>query len=151
MAAEPTRGAGETPGIDYRRISWQLGFLAMVLAGAGGTAGYLLAGSKGAWGALLGAAVVGLFFASSGVVMHLAKTAEAQARNLLVAWFAKLIVLFGLLLALNSATFINRPAFGVTILVGIIGSLVLEGRVVWSARVPPMSGPDGGRDARGRP
>jgi hypothetical protein len=75
--------------------------------------------------------------------MHVSRTKGTQAQNLLIAWFAKLIVLFGVLLALKSATFVSRPVFGVTILVGILGSLVLEGRVVWSARVPPGGG-DGG-------
>ncbi|MDR2454088.1 MAG: hypothetical protein LBD51_06015 [Bifidobacteriaceae bacterium] len=133
--------AGRPEGLDYRRISLQLGLLALALAGAGGALGYWLAGPKGLAGALLGAAIVGLFFASSAAVMHLSRTAEAQARNLLLAWFAKLVVLFGVLLALNSATFISRPVLGVTVLAGIIGSLVLEGRVVWNARVPPGGGP----------
>jgi hypothetical protein len=72
--------------------------------------------------------------------MHFSKTAEAKARNLLLSWFAKLIILFVVMLALNQATFISRPAFGITILAGVIGSLVLEGRVVWSARVTPGPG-----------
>jgi hypothetical protein len=72
--------------------------------------------------------------------MHLGRTTEAQARNLLITWFAKLIVLFGVLVALDKATFISRPAFGLTILAGILGSLVLEGKVVWSARIPPGGG-----------
>ncbi|MDR2348891.1 MAG: hypothetical protein LBD90_09840 [Bifidobacteriaceae bacterium] len=141
MPTKPVSAAGRPEGVDYRRISLLLGLLALALALVGGGLGYWLAGSEGLAGALLGAAIVGVFFASSGVVMHLSKTAEAQARNLLVAWFGKLIVLFGVLVALNSATFISRPVFGVTILAGIIGSLVLEGRVVWNARVAPGDGP----------
>jgi hypothetical protein len=81
--------------------------------------------------------VVGLFFASSGLVMHLSKTPEAQARNLLVSWFAKMIVLLVVMMALKSAAFISRPALGLTIVAGVIGSLILEGRVVWAARLPP--------------
>jgi hypothetical protein len=106
----------------------------------GGGLGYWAAGIQGLWGALLGAAIVGAFFGASALVMYVSKTAEAKARNLLVAWFAKLIVLFVVMLALNQATFINRPAFGITVLAGVIGSLVLEGRVVWSARTTPGPG-----------
>ncbi|MDR3106796.1 MAG: hypothetical protein LBU05_01155 [Bifidobacteriaceae bacterium] len=128
-------------GIDYSRVTVQLVVLASLLALAGSGLGYFLDGAKGLWGALVGAAIVGFFFAASSLVMHLSKTPEAKARNLLIAWFAKLIVLFIVLLALNQASFISRQALGVTILIGVIGSLVLEGKVVWSARLPPGPGP----------
>ncbi|MDR1188908.1 MAG: hypothetical protein LBK95_15920 [Bifidobacteriaceae bacterium] len=130
-------GGARDGGIVYGRVGIQLAAFAGVLAVGGGVAGYVAVGTKGMWGALLGAAIVGAFFGASALVMHLSKTAEAQARNLLLAWFGKLVVLFVLMLALNQAAFINRPTFGITILVGVIGSLVLEGRVVWGARVTP--------------
>ncbi|MDR0626832.1 MAG: hypothetical protein LBG11_06175 [Bifidobacteriaceae bacterium] len=133
-------GGGRKPkseGINYGRVGLQLALLALSLAVGGGLIGYLAAGGKGLAGALLGAAIVGLFFGASALTMHLSPTPEAKARNLMVTWFGKLIILFVVMLALNQATFINRPALGLTILAGIIGSLVLEGRVVWSARVPP--------------
>ncbi|MDR2564575.1 MAG: hypothetical protein LBC97_00685 [Bifidobacteriaceae bacterium] len=140
----PEEPGGANPvgsgGIDYGRVGVQLGVLAAVLAVGGGVLGYLLAGGKGLWGALMGAVIVGAFFGASAVVMHLSKTAESKARNLLIAWFAKLVGLFVIMLALNQATFISRPALGITILVGVIGSLVLEGRVVWSARITPGPG-----------
>ncbi|MDR2380622.1 MAG: hypothetical protein LBE08_05520 [Bifidobacteriaceae bacterium] len=143
--AEQRTGQPRPEGVDYRRITRGLGLLAAALAVVGGAVGYWLAGGPGLIGALIAAAITGAFFTSSGLVMHFSKTAAAQARNLLITWFAKLIVLFGVLLAMNSAEFINRPVFGVTILAGIIGSLVLEGRVVWSARIPPGEGAGGGR------
>ncbi|MDR2254310.1 MAG: hypothetical protein LBD97_10745 [Bifidobacteriaceae bacterium] len=132
-------------GIDYRRVSVQLGLLAAALAVVAGAAGYLLDGSKGLIGALLGAGIVGVFFASSAVVMHLGRTTQAQARNLLITWFVKLIALLVVLMTLGEASFINRAVFGVTILLGIAGSLVLEGRLVWSARIPPGDSPGGDR------
>ncbi|MDR2374217.1 MAG: hypothetical protein LBD77_09030, partial [Bifidobacteriaceae bacterium] len=130
----------EPPGIDYGRVAVSLGLLAAALALVGAVAGYLAAGAKGAWGALLGAAIVGAFFAASALVMHFSKTAEAKARNLLIAWFAKMIVLFAVLWSLSDATFINRQALSLTVVAGVIGSLILEGRVVWSARIPPGQG-----------
>jgi hypothetical protein len=144
MAEEPPGNDRPTgsraEGISFSRLSIQLAALALVLALAGMLVGNLVAGSKGLWGALLAAAVIGAFFASSAVVMHLLRTTDAQAKALLVLWFAKLLVLFPVLFALNSATFIDRKVFGVTMLVGIIGSIVLESRVVWSARLPPGQG-----------
>ncbi|MDR2378043.1 MAG: hypothetical protein LBD70_01260, partial [Bifidobacteriaceae bacterium] len=133
-------GAAGPGGIDYRRVGVQLAVFAGLLALVGGATGYFAAGTKGMWGALTGAVIVGGFFGASAMVMHRSKTAEAKARNLLIAWFAKLIVLFVVMLALNQAVFINRTALGVTVLAGVIGSLVLEGRVVWSARIPPGPG-----------
>ncbi|MDR1441577.1 MAG: hypothetical protein LBJ02_04185 [Bifidobacteriaceae bacterium] len=137
--------AGAKPPADpiaYGRIGIQLAILAVVLAVGGGVVGYLAAGFEGLWGALLGAATVGLFFGASALVMHLSKTPESKARNLLLSWFGKLVVLFGLMLVLNQASFINRPAFGLTVVVGVMGSLAVEGRVVWAARVTPEPGPD---------
>ncbi|MDR0591767.1 MAG: hypothetical protein LBG60_00625 [Bifidobacteriaceae bacterium] len=141
--SEPNPTRGKPEGIDYRAVTIQLAVLSGVLAVGGGLAGYFAAGPKGLWGALLGAAIVGACFGASALVMHLSKTAEAKARNLLIAWFGKLIALFMAMLALNQATFISRPALGATILVGVIASLALEGRVVWSARLPPQAGPAG--------
>jgi hypothetical protein len=117
--------------------------MALALAVVGSVVGYLLLGIKGLWGALVGAGVVGAMFASSALVMHLSRDGLTQARNLLISWFVKILALLGILLALDRATFIDRPVFGVTVLVGVIGSLALEGRVVWRARIPPGEGFDG--------
>ncbi|MDR2114658.1 MAG: hypothetical protein LBO75_05205 [Bifidobacteriaceae bacterium] len=130
-------------GIDYRRVTLGLALMALALAVVGSVVGYLLLGIKGLWGALVGAGVVGAMFASSALVMHLSRDGLTQARNLLISWFVKILALLGILLALDRATFIDRPVFGVTVLVGVIGSLALEGRVVWRARIPPGEGFDG--------
>jgi F0F1-type ATP synthase membrane subunit c/vacuolar-type H+-ATPase subunit K len=124
------------PNPAYRRVTIQLAVLAVGLAIVGGVVAYLLAGIAGMWGALFGALVVGLFFASSALVMARSKSQEAASRNLLITWFVKLVALLGVLMVLDSITFVNRIAFGVTVMAGIVGSLALETRVVMQARDP---------------
>ncbi|MDR0366489.1 MAG: hypothetical protein LBH68_06665 [Bifidobacteriaceae bacterium] len=124
-------------GINYNRITAQLGLMTLGLAVVAGVVGYLVRGTNGLWGALIGAAVVGAFFGASAVVMAKGKTPEAKARNLLIVWFVKIVALLGVLLLIEQAAWIDRPSFGLTVLAGIIGSLALEGRVVMSAREVP--------------
>jgi len=140
----------QTPayGVNYRGIAVQLGFLTLALALGGGLAGYLVRGSAGLWGALMGAAVTGLFFATSALAMHLGRAGgpQIQIRNLVISWFVKLVVLFAAFVALDAATSLHSKVFGVTVLAGVLGSLIIEGRAVWSARIgfdlPPSNKQD---------
>jgi heme/copper-type cytochrome/quinol oxidase subunit 4 len=125
--------------MDYVRVLRLLGIFVAALAVGAAVVGYLVSGRPGLIGGLLGAGIVGLFFGTSALMMHLGRKGgpDAQARNLLVSWFIKLIVLLGLLLVLNGATFVSRVVLGVTILVGVVGSLALETRLVLAARIAP--------------
>jgi hypothetical protein len=125
--------------MDYAKVMRWLGLFVLALAIGGGVVGFLVSGWPGLWGGLIGAAIVGLFFGTSALAMHLGRKGgpDAQVRNLMLTWFIKLIVLLGLLFAISGATFISKPVLGVTILVGVAGSLALESRIVLSARIAP--------------
>jgi len=124
-------------GVSYRSVVIQLGVLTVALAVVGGTLGYLVKGGPGAWGALLGAVVTGLFFGTTAVVMFLGRDGDPQVqiRNLVISWFIKLVLLFTAFVALGQATWLEPKAFGLSVLVGVVGSLAIEGRAVWSARI----------------
>ena len=124
-------------GVNYRGIMIQLGAFTVILALGGVGLGYLAKGSPGLWGGLLGAAVTGVFFATSALMMHLGRRGgpTSQMRNLVVSWMAKLVILFIAFVALERATWLHPKVFGLTIMVGVIGSLLIEGRAVFSARI----------------
>jgi hypothetical protein len=126
-------------GLDFRAVILQLGIFAFGLGIVAGLAGYFFKGSPGLWGALIGAGITLVFFGTSALMMALGKKGgpDTQVRYLIISWFGKLIVLFALMFALNGATFVNKPVMGMTILVGVFGSLLLEGRIVMSARIAP--------------
>jgi len=137
---EPT----EPETVSYRSVVLQLGALCAALAVVGAVLGYLAKGGPGVWGALMGAIVIGVFFGTTAVVMHLGKHGgpQVQIRNLVISWFIKLVVMFAAFVALNQASWLEQRVFGLTVLVGVFGSLAIEGRAVWSARI--------GLDTRGQ-
>ncbi|MCL1898889.1 MAG: hypothetical protein FWG16_08760 [Micrococcales bacterium] len=133
MATSQSAGS---QGIDYRSVLLQLGALTAALAVAGGVAGYLAREAAGMWGALMGALVTGLFYATSALVMHLGRTGgpQVQIRNLVISWFAKLIILFAAFIAMEQATWLHHKIFGLTVLIGVLGSLAIESRAVLKTR-----------------
>lgn len=100
--------------------------------------GWLFAGAPGAWGALIGMAIPVGFFAIT-VVVALA-TAGMDPTQLgvavLLSWLGKIVLLLVVLAALRGATFYDRVTLFVALLVGTIGSLLLEGIVVTRTKVP---------------
>ena len=131
-------------GVDYRGIVLQLAGLTGLLAVVGGLVGYLVQDWAGLWGGLMGALVTGLFFATSALMMYLGRRGgpQTQIRNLVISWFAKIFILFGAFVAIEQASWLDRKSFGFTVLAGVLGSLIIEGRAVLKARIgldsPPL-------------
>jgi hypothetical protein len=101
--------------------------------------GYLLAGAPGAWGALIGMGIAVAFFAVTVIVaLVTARTRRTSMLGLAVvaSWVLKVAVLIGILMALRGADFYSRPALFISLLVGTIGTLVIEARVVATTQVP---------------
>ena len=134
----------EPQGVDYQRIVRQLGLMTAVLALLGGTLGWIFNQTSGLLGGLMGALLTGLFFATTAWVMHLGhrQGPEAQIRNLVISWFGKLVLLFAAFIALEQAKWMHLKTFGLTVLVGVLGSLFIESRAVMTARIP--ADPPGG-------
>ncbi|PJI84789.1 hypothetical protein [Luteimicrobium subarcticum] len=112
-------------------------FLA-VLAVAGVVVGAVVDGLAGVWGALMGVGVAVIF--SGTTVWSMWRTADSSPQALIAvvagSWLAKMIVLFVLLLVLQSMDFYNKPVFGVVLIVGVLGSVVLDTLAVRRARIP---------------
>ena len=100
--------------------------------------GLLLGGAAGAWGALIGMGIaVGFFGITVAVALSTARMGPTQLGVwVLGSWLLKMVLLIVVLALLRGATFYSRPALFVALLLGTVGSLLIEARVVTSTRVP---------------
>lgn len=108
------------------------------LAVLGGVVGYLIAGMPGVWGALVGAALAGLFCGATVVSMMftVGKGAAATGAVVMGGWLVKMAILIAVLAVLSRQDFYDRWVLMVVVMVGAIGSAVLDYRAVKDGRVP---------------
>ena len=106
----------------------------------------ILGGAKGLLGAVLGVALVAVFFALSVLAVGRAARVSPQAMMVaaLTTFFVKIIVLLFLVARFGTTTAFNGRLFGLTAIVCI---LVWSGaQVMWSLRLKvPYVEPDGER------
>ena len=100
--------------------------------------GHLVAGAAGAWGAAIGMGIaVGFFTITVGVALTTAgMDATALGASVLGSWLIKMVLLLVALALLRDADFYSRPVLFIALLVGTIGTLVLEALVVTRTQVP---------------
>lgn len=104
-----------------------------VTAAAGGVAaGSVYAGAAGAYGALLGVGIPGVFFGLTLVVALVTRRRSGAALGALIlgSWLLKLIGLVVALAMLKPLDFYNRPVFAVALLGWTAVLLGLEVRVI---------------------
>lgn len=109
--------------------------VAMVLAGG---IGWLVQGSAGLWGGVLGIAIPVAFYSVTVVValVTLRVRPEVFGAAILGSWVVKIAILIGVLAALSNADFYSRGAFFIAFVVGTVGYLVAEALIVVKTRVP---------------
>lgn len=100
--------------------------------------GWLLGGAAGAWGALIGMAIAVGFLLVTVAVALLTARMDASTLGIVVmgSWLVKVALLMVVLGVLRGETFYSRPALLLALLVGVTGTLLLEGVVVTRTRVP---------------
>ncbi len=105
--------------------------------------GYAVAGASGAWGAAIGMGIaVGFFAITVGVALGTAGMGTtALGASVLGSWLIKMILLIVVLVLLRDADFYSRPVLFVALLLGTIGTLVLEALVVTRTQVPYTESP----------
>ena len=99
---------------------------------------YLAAGSKGLWGALIGAAVGGAFIIATVLVMYLMRNAPPTTTGgvLMGSWLLKLLVAIGVMAVLRGMDFYNDKALVLTIVATMIVMLTVETMAIVRTRVP---------------
>lgn len=112
----------------------------------GSVVGFLVRGTEGLWGALIGSAIAALFTLTTAVIMYVTadKPIHVTTASATGAWIVKMIVLVVALAILRDLEFYDKVVFFVVLTVAIMGSLVVEMRGLAAARIPHVD-PGAGR------
>lgn len=136
---EPTVGAEPVRDV-FRRAFRDMLVLVGALAVLGVGIGALVAdpARAGVWAAVMGVAVTLVFSGSTVLAMlFTARSSVTAASGALVGtWILKMLVLVIAFAALRDADFYHRGVFVTVVLVGVLGSVLLDYRAVARARVP---------------
>ncbi|NMM16558.1 MAG: hypothetical protein HHJ14_05275 [Cellulomonas sp.] len=122
----------------FRRALRDVLVLLAALAVLGVGVGALAAGQPGVWGALVGVGLA-LVFSGTTIVSMLVTSRASGARLAAVvlgAWLGKVLVVIVVLALIQDRDFYDRPVLAVVLLVGVVGSAVLDYRAVSRGRVP---------------
>lgn len=117
------------------------GVFAIALAIVGSVVGYLVAGGTGVLSALIGAGMAAVFLGITAFSILLASRYDILAFFGIVmgAWLLKFILFLVLAVALRDQDFIDQTVMFVTLVVGVIGTLVVDMVVVARSRLPYVS------------
>ncbi|MEV0892759.1 hypothetical protein ACFWEJ_06975 [Promicromonospora sp. NPDC060204] len=117
------------------------------LAVLGSLVGLLVAGLPGLWGALIGAALAAFFCATTvwSMLYTVGKGPAAMGAVVMGSWLAKMVVLIVVLVIITQFDFYDRVVLFVVLLLGAVGSALLDYRAVRNGRLPyvePETQPD---------
>lgn len=127
----------------FRRILLQGAVLAGALAVVGGVVGWFVAGGPGLTGGLIGAVMSVVFCGLTAVSVLLAiwfsggqMISGAFFGTIMGTFLVKFVVFIVVLVALKDRDWVNTPVLAIAIIIGVIGSLVIDVTVIARARVP---------------
>jgi ATP synthase protein I len=120
---------------NYARIVRRSAAVAAVAAVIMVVLGTALAGSKGLIGAVIGVAVVALFFGISVIVVSRAARVSPQAMMVaaIATYIVKILILIIIFGQLQGTTAFNPKAFGLTVLVCVLA--YTGAQAIWSMRL----------------
>ncbi len=123
-----------------RTLVWG-GLSALILAVVGGVVAGLVAGPVGAWSAVLGAVFSAVFLGITAASILLAVRFDIVAffGIVLGAWVLKFVVFIVAALLLKNQPWINPLALFLTMIIGVVVSLVVDLVVVMKSRMPYVS------------
>ncbi|MFJ4297193.1 hypothetical protein [Curtobacterium sp. NPDC089689] len=140
----------------FRRILVWAGLLAVALAVVGGVVGLLVAGTPGLAGGLLGAVLSVVFLGLTAVSVLVAlRASKGQMISgaffgiVMGTWLLKFVLFLVALFLLRGRDWVDFPTLAIVIIVGVVGSLVIDVAAVATARVPidvPLPGPASSSD-----
>lgn len=148
MTAAPRDPADRTPTSNpvlRRALLWG-GVLAAVIAVVGGLVGFVFAGTEGLVSALLGTLIAVLFMGLTvGSILLANRFAGSDVfvgaffGIVLGVWLLKFILFIVLVVALRDAEWLDPVVLFLSIVAGVIGSLVVDVLVVAKSRLPYAS------------
>lgn len=112
-----------------------------VIAVVGGLIGFFTAGPVAAWSAVLGAAMAAVFLGITALSIVIAVRFDIVAffGIVLGAWLLKFIAFIVVALALRDQPWINPTALFLSLIAGVVASLVVDVVVVMKTRMPYVS------------
>lgn len=146
--SEPVRDPSTVTGSDTARametmfatVVRRLIFLNVAIAVVAVPVGFLTAGSRGLYAALIGVGLAAVWTVSTAVVMKAtaAKSLQVVAAAFLGSWLAKTLLTLGLVLVLRSMDFYHAGVLFLTLAAAIVGSLAIEAMVVMRTNIPSV-------------
>ncbi|HEY0118321.1 MAG TPA: hypothetical protein VGC04_06055 [Cellulomonas sp.] len=136
----------------FRRALRDVAILLGALLVLGLVVGGLVAGLPGVWGALIGWGLAVVF--STTTIVAMVRTSRsspaAMAGVVMGSWLAKVLVVVLVLGLLRPLDFYSAPVLGGVLVIGVIGSALLDYRAVTLGRVPYVE-PGAGDGTGARP
>ncbi|KQO64682.1 hypothetical protein [Curtobacterium sp. Leaf261] len=127
----------------FRRILLQGAILAVGLAVVGGVVGWFVADAPGLVGGLVGAVMSVVFLSLTAASILLGYRASggqmisgAFFGIVMGTWFLKFVLFIVVLVVLKDRPWVDAPVMAVAIIVGVVGSLVIDVVAVSRARIP---------------
>ena len=133
---------GVPSSVPVLRRTLAFGFaFAAAIAVVGGVIGLLVAGPIAAWSAVIGAAMAGVFLGITALSILIAVRFDIVAffGIVLGAWLLKFVAFIVAALALRDQPWINPTALFLSLIAGVIASLVVDVLVVMKTRMPYVS------------
>lgn len=122
------------------------GFVALGIAVVGGVIGFLVAGGAGLISALIGTALAVVFMAVTAATILLANRFSgsdifvgAFFGIVLGGWVLKFVVFLVLVVVLKDQPWINPTVLLLSLIVGVLGSLIVDVMVMLKSRMPYVS------------
>ena len=125
-----------------RTLAYGFAFAAAI-AVVGGVIGLIVAGPVAAWSAVIGAVMAGVFLGITALSILIAVRYDIVAffGIVLGAWLLKFVAFIVVALALRDQPWINPTALFLSLIAGVISSLVVDVVVVMKTRMPYVSDP----------
>jgi membrane-bound metal-dependent hydrolase YbcI (DUF457 family) len=123
-----------------RTLAYGFAFAAAI-AVVGGVIGLLVAGPTAAWSAVIGAVMSGVFLGITALSILIAVRYDIVAffGIVLGAWLLKFVAFIVAALALRDQPWIDPTALFLSLIAGVIASLVVDVMVVMKTRMPYVS------------
>ncbi len=129
-----------------KRILVYGGLLAAAIAIVGGMVGFAVAGSEGLTSALIGTAMAFLFLAvTAGSILLANRSTNSDILSpaffgiVLGGWLLKFVMFLVLVFVLKDQPWIDNTVLFLSIVAGVVGSLVVDVLVVARSRMPYVS------------
>jgi hypothetical protein len=146
MTAAPVAAAQPTSVPVLRSTLIAGGVLALVIAVVGAVVGGLVAGSTGVVSALIGTVMAVVFMAITAASILVANRFAGNEAAIgaffaivLGGWLLKFVVFLALVFVLKDQPWIDPVVLFLSIVAGVIGSLVVDSVVVLKSRMPYVS------------